>query len=93
MNGAHESQHELHAYVDRELDPARALAIETELARDAELAARAHDIRTQKSALHAVFDVVLAEPLPRRWSIWLSQRFRVRVRGRSARQRASKPGP
>ncbi|MBI1209109.1 MAG: anti-sigma factor [Azospirillum sp.] len=55
---------DLHAYVDGQLDPGRRLEVEAWLASDGEVAARVDDYRTQTEALHALFDGVLAEPVP-----------------------------
>jgi anti-sigma factor RsiW len=65
MNAARVTEHEVHAYLDRELDPVRMLELEALLARDQELAAWAKDIGAQGLMLHAAFDGVLGEPLPR----------------------------
>ncbi|MBI3451982.1 MAG: anti-sigma factor [Rhodospirillales bacterium] len=54
------SDEELHAYVDGEVDPARAAEIETSLAADAELSARAVFYGRVNADLHRCFDPVLA---------------------------------
>lgn len=58
------SENDLHAYVDGELDPARAAEVEAHLAADHEAAQRVAGWRRQKEALHALFDSVLDEPVP-----------------------------
>jgi anti-sigma factor RsiW len=60
------SENDLHAYVDGELDPARTAGVEAHLAADHEAAQRVAAWRRQKEALHALFDPVLAEPVPTR---------------------------
>lgn len=57
---------ELHAYVDGELDAARAARLEAGLAQDAALAARVARQRRLRAALQARFDTVLDEPVPQR---------------------------
>jgi anti-sigma factor RsiW len=77
---------QLHAYVDGEVTPADAVAIERALASDPAAAAEVAALRAQKSALHARFDPVLSAPhrlsfgasqsLPRtpRFTAWMSSR-------------------
>lgn len=60
------SEHDLHAYVDGQLDGKRRGEVEDWLARDTEAAAMAGDYTAQVAALHALFDPVLDEPLPAR---------------------------
>ncbi|HEX6827746.1 MAG TPA: anti-sigma factor [Burkholderiales bacterium] len=57
---------DLHAYADGELDPARAAEVEARLADDPDAARRVAEWRRQKEALHALYDAVLAEPVPPR---------------------------
>ena len=57
---------EVNAYVDGQLAPLRAPAVEEALARDPALAARVADLRRQSAALRDAFDPWLAEPLPDR---------------------------
>ena len=57
---------ELHSWLDGELDPARAAEVENYLAAHPEAAQRIAAFRAQKEALHALFDPVLAEPVPPR---------------------------
>ncbi|MEJ5211677.1 MAG: anti-sigma factor, partial [Burkholderiales bacterium] len=56
----------LHAYVDDALDATTRQEVEAYLARHPEAAARVAAWRRQKQALHALFDPVLAEPVPAR---------------------------
>ena len=56
---------DVHAYVDGQLAPSRAPAIEEALARDPALAARVAELREQNAALRDAFDPWLAEPVPR----------------------------
>lgn len=58
--------HELHAYVDGELPPARRAELDKALATDPELAAAVSELVALKRALHARFDDVLDEPVPPR---------------------------
>lgn len=55
--------HELHAYLDGELDPARRLEVEAWLAANPRAAARVQSYRQIGDSLHARFDAVLAEPV------------------------------
>jgi len=57
---------DVNAYVDGQLAPSRAPAIEEALARDPALAARVADLRRQNATLHDAFDPWLEEPLPDR---------------------------
>ena len=56
----------LMAYVDRELDAAASAAIDAAIARDAELAARVERQRRLRVAVHAAFEPILQEPMPKR---------------------------
>ncbi len=85
MNAIEATEYELHAYLDRELDPARALVVQASLAQDEALTARVQAILAQKQALHAAFDTVLAEPLPRDLDTWLSERLGKRSAWGAAR--------
>ncbi len=73
---------DLQAYVDRQLDPARAAEVEAYLSSHLDEAERIAAYRVQNEALHAVFDQVLEEGVPpamlrpRRWN-WLRQGIRV----------------
>lgn len=62
------SDRALHALVDGRLAPDEATALETRLAADAEASARAAAWRAQNAALKAMFDPILAEPVPARLS-------------------------
>jgi anti-sigma factor RsiW len=57
---------DLHAFLDGELDTARAAEVEAYLAAHPEASARIAGFRAQNEALHALFDAVLAEPVPAR---------------------------
>ena len=52
----------LHAYVDRQASPDEVRAVEAELARDEQAAARVRAYLAQNEALHELFDPVLDEP-------------------------------
>ena len=56
---------DVNAYVDGQLAPSRAPAMEEALARDPALAARVAELRKQNALLRDAFDPWLAEPLPR----------------------------
>jgi anti-sigma factor RsiW len=58
------SEADLHAYVDGELDRHRRREVEAHLAHHPEAARRVAAWQAQKEGLHALFDGVLAEPLP-----------------------------
>jgi len=64
MNALPISEADLHAYVDGKLAVERQAVVEQALARDAELARRVADYRTQNAALRDGFDAWLAEPIP-----------------------------
>ena len=57
---------ELQAFVDRELTPERHRDVEAYLARRPEEAQRVESYRAQKLEIRALFDPVMAEPLPAR---------------------------
>ena len=56
----------LMAYVDRELDAATTASIDAAIARDPELAARVERQRKLARAVHAAYEPVLQEPMPKR---------------------------
>ncbi len=58
------SEDELHAYVDGCLDEARRAEVEAYLARDPREAERVAAYRSQKQALHALYDPISDEPVP-----------------------------
>ncbi|MBS1145516.1 MAG: anti-sigma factor [Proteobacteria bacterium] len=58
------TEDDLHAYVDGALTPARRQEVEAWLAEHADDAARVAAYLAQKQAIKALFDPVLAEPLP-----------------------------
>lgn len=60
------SDEDLHAYIDDMLEPARRLAVALYLAKHPVEAARAEAFRAQKEAVRALFDHVLAQPVPPR---------------------------
>jgi len=60
------SEEELHAYVDGQLDAARASEVEAWIAGDAEAARRVTAYRAQNQALQSALDPVLEEPVPAR---------------------------
>jgi anti-sigma factor RsiW len=61
------SENDLHAYVDGRLPENRRGEVETFLAANPQEQERAGAYRQQNNALHALFDPVLAEPLPAKW--------------------------
>lgn len=58
---------ELCAFLDGELDGARAAEIEAQLALDAALAEHMRELRKQRELLHNRYDPVLREPIPSHW--------------------------
>jgi len=58
------TEHELQAFIDQRLEPARQREVEAILAATPELAAQAAAYRAQNRGLHALFDAVLDEPIP-----------------------------
>ena len=71
---------ELHAYVDRQLPPARRADVERWLASDPEAAARAAFYGRLNADMHRNFDHVLAEPIPAEWRPLPVWRRRLRDR-------------
>lgn len=59
-----EDEDELHAYVDGRIDGERRQAVEAHLAANPDDGRRVAAYRTQRDALHALFDTVLREPIP-----------------------------
>ncbi|MDE2088470.1 MAG: anti-sigma factor [Gammaproteobacteria bacterium] len=57
-------EQDLHAYVDGRLEPARRAEVEAHLAQHADAAERVAAYRHQNETLRALFDPVLAEPVP-----------------------------
>lgn len=64
MNPVKMTEDDLHAYVDGALPPERVAEVEAWLAGHPEDAERVAAYRAQNLALKALFDPVLAEPLP-----------------------------
>ena len=58
------TEHDLHAYVDNQLDSARRAEIESYLEQHPDAAATVAELRQLDQSLHALFDPVLAEPIP-----------------------------
>ena len=54
------------AYVDRELDAATTASIDAAIARDPDLAARVERQRRLAQAVHAAYEPILQEPMPKR---------------------------
>jgi anti-sigma factor RsiW len=84
MNPLPVTEADVNAYVDGQLAPARAPAVEDAIARDPALATRVDELRRQNAALRDAFDTWLAEappprlvaatvhgPLRGRWPAWL----------------------
>jgi anti-sigma factor RsiW len=59
------SEQELHAYIDGHLEPADAARVAAYLARHPAVAALFEAYRAQTAGLHALYDQVLDEPLPK----------------------------
>lgn len=58
-------EEDVHAYIDRELDAGESRRIEAWLEREPDVARAAQAYREQGALLHAAFDGILDEPLPR----------------------------
>ena len=58
------TEHDLHAYADNQLDPARRAEVERYLEHHPEAAATVNDLRRLDQSLHTLYDPVLAEPIP-----------------------------
>lgn len=76
------SEEELHAYVDGDVDPARRLDIAVYLADHPLEAARTEAFRALNDGVHALFDEVLDQPLPKRL-----RKLMARHAARAARRR------
>lgn len=84
------SEHDLHAYVDGELDASRAAEIEAFLADNPAEAARIRHYREQNAALQQLLDPIIAEPVAERFAQFSSRRRRDwRAMGRFAALAAS----
>src|SRR5690348_5245081 len=59
------SEQDLHAYIDGHLEPAEAARIAGYLARHPEAAALVEAYRAQNAGLHALYDKILDEPVPK----------------------------
>ena len=66
MNAAPVTGAELHAYVDSALPPTRAAEVAQYLGQNADAALRVAAYRAQNDQLHAAYDDLLVEALPRR---------------------------
>lgn len=79
------SDEQLSAYIDGAIDPAQRLDIALHLARHPDRAARTEALRAQNEAIHALFDHVLAQPVPGRLRrVVLRRRARASLRRRLA---------
>ena len=79
------SNEELHAFIDGELDPARAAELATIVASDAHLAARIAAYRSDKKRLAQVYGRPSALPLPDQWLRLIAARERPPAAFPSAR--------
>lgn len=70
------TEQDLHAYLDGELDADSRAEIESWLAEHPDEADKLTDWRTRNTQLHALFDDVLAEPIPSKMATALEQRAR-----------------
>ena len=71
---------DLHAYVDKQLSPARRAEVEDYLKRHPEAVAEIAAIRQLNAALHSLSDAVLAEPIPATIQLpWSKQRLLLRA--------------
>lgn len=66
MTGPRPTEVEINAYVDGELGPEAQAHVERHLGAEAEDARRVSDYRAIGEALHALYDPVMAEPIPAR---------------------------
>ena len=82
MNPMKMTEDDLHAYVDGALPPARETEVEAWLAGHPEDAERVAAYRAQKLALKALFDPVLAEPLPEALQALTVQPLNATVEGK-----------
>lgn len=77
------TEEDLHAYVDGALDGDRRLDVALYLATAPFEAARVESFRAQKEAIHALFDQVIVEPLPKRLKRMMMRRISLRALRRS----------
>jgi anti-sigma factor RsiW len=77
------TEEDLHAYVDGALDGARRLDVALYLAISPIEAARVESFRAQKEGIHALFDEVIVEPLPKRLRRLMVRRTSLRMLRRS----------
>lgn len=61
------AENDLHAYVDSRLSEARRAEVEAFLAASPQAAQRVRAYQEQNVMLHALFDSVIAEPIPMKW--------------------------
>ncbi len=73
------SEHELHAYIDGELDENRSAEIARLLAADPALAARVADFRSDKNRLEQVYRAPDTRPLPPEWLTQIESREAPRI--------------
>lgn len=64
QENSHVSEEDLHAYADGQVDAARRAEVESWLASHPADQARVEEVQKQNAMLHALFDPVLAEPVP-----------------------------
>lgn len=70
------NEHDLHAYIDGELDAQRAAEVEAFLADNPSEAARVRHFRQQNAALRKLFDPIVDEPVAQRFEQFSSRRPR-----------------
>jgi anti-sigma factor RsiW len=72
------SEEDLHAFIDGELDPARAAEIAARLERNISLAERVAAFRNDRAKLAQIYGSVAAQPLPDHWLRLIDERASVR---------------
>jgi anti-sigma factor RsiW len=73
------SEHELHAFIDGELDEARRAEITRLLAADPALAARVEDFRADRNRLQQIYGAPETRPLPAEWLEQIESRVEAPV--------------
>ncbi len=82
------TEEELHAFIDGELDSARAEAVEAAIQNDAELARLVHAYRADKARLVQLYAPLIERPLPVAWLRKIEQRNVVALPAKPSRRGA-----
>jgi anti-sigma factor RsiW len=80
------TEEDLQAFIDNELDDARAAAVETAIHGDADLARQMHAYRADKARLTQVYGLLIERPLPQAWLDTIANRKVMALPVRSSRR-------